>query len=75
MRLIDKWDAPIIVHGRGPFGRPVLSARYGPHWSYATVKGGPVLKTETTWGNVNGVMIHVPWFAAWVQFRRWKIKR
>jgi len=75
MKLVGAYGAPIVVHGRGPFGRPILSARYGVHWSYANAKGGAVLKTETTWGNVAGVLIHTPWVAVWLHFRRWRIKR
>jgi hypothetical protein len=43
-------------------------------WNHATANGGPVLKTDVGWRNVNGILFRLGGAVTWVTFRRfWRL--
>lgn len=44
--------------------------RSGICWSYASPTGGPVLRDETHWRNIAGVIITVRRWRLWIHWRR-----
>lgn len=43
---------------------------YGIHWSHANERGGPVLREDVSWRNINGIWIGVPKHRLFIFFRR-----
>jgi hypothetical protein len=54
------------------YRRPALGAGYGLHFSHAHPGGYAVLRWESSWRTVNGVLINTRWGSAWLLFRRWR---
>lgn len=52
------------------FPRRYLAVRRGVGLSYAYKDGGPVLKEDATWRNINGFWLNTRRASRWFMFRR-----
>jgi hypothetical protein len=53
-----------------PKGKRYIMISLGPHLIYCEKGGGLVLRSETSWRKISGVVINTAWGCYWLQFRR-----